>query len=535
MWEAARFYFGKELRDLSVGEMAILAGMVKAPNLYAPTRHPDSAIQRRNYVLQRMREHGDLTQEEYNAALQETIPHRQLPVDVNEAPYFADFVRDELRQRYPSDALTTSGMQIFTALDMRLQKIAQEVVRKGVERLEAQYRRLRRTKPEDQLQACLIAMRPQTGEVLAMVGGRDYQTSQFNRVTQAHRQPGSVFKPIVYLTALAREHEHHEGLFLPTSLVLDAPFTWSFGDQEWSPGNYNDRYYGTVSLRRALEQSLNAATARVAQQVGLKAIRDTARQLGFVSPLPLYPSVVLGSAEVTPYEVAVAFSTLANQGVRVSPLSMKKIVNQEGQTVEQHFFQVEKVLPPEVVYMITHLMEGVIESGTAREARRMGFARPAAGKTGTTNDYGDAWFVGFTPELVTVVWVGFDRRESLHLSGGQAALPIWTEFMKHATAGEPVTCFSPPPGVYLRREGEFGESYDASPCPSVTEEAFYSIEEARQTPTPQRFDAPPVDTSALPAPQTAPETAIVHSPAPPASLPATPDGARERKPWWRLF
>jgi membrane carboxypeptidase/penicillin-binding protein len=167
--------------------------------------------------------------------------------------------------------------------------------------------------------------------------------------------------------------------------------------------------------------------------------------------------MVLGSAEVTPYEVAVAFSALANQGIRVTPLPIKKITNQEGETLERRALQVEQVVPPDVAYMITHLMEGVIENGTAREARKMGFVRPAAGKTGTTNDYGDAWFVGFTPDLVTVVWVGFDHREPLHLSGGQAALPIWTEFMKRATEGEPVTCFSPPPGIRMRRRTGFGD------------------------------------------------------------------------------
>jgi penicillin-binding protein 1B len=537
MWEAARFYFGKDPRDLTTGEMAILAGMVKAPNLYAPTRHPDSALQRRNYVLQRMYEHGDLTQDEYDTARQETITHRQLPADVNGAPYFADFVRDELQASYPNDVLTNAGLHIFTSLDMRVQRIAQDVVHRGVEALEAQHRNLRRAKPEDRLQACLIAMRPQTGEVLAMVGGRDYQTSQFNRVTQAHRQPGSVFKPIVYLTALARERERHEGFFLPTSAVLDAPFSWSFGDQVWSPGNYNDRYYGTVTLRRALEQSLNAATARIAKQVGLKPIRDMARQLGFVSPLPLYPSMVLGSAEVTPYEVAVAFSTLANQGIRVAPLPIKKIVNQDGETLERRSLHLEQGVPPDVAYMVTHLMEGVVENGTAREARKMGFVRPAAGKTGTTNDYGDAWFVGFTPDLVAVVWVGFDHRESLHLSGGQAALPIWTEFMKRATEGEPVSCFSPPPGIRVQQRMDFGEQRGAFSCPSVTEDAFYATEGPTQTNTRPDFGAHPVEIQTPFAPRSTPETVPIQSAAPPASLPSpsSPGGSTERKPWWRLF
>lgn len=538
MWEAARFYFGKEPRDLTLSEAAVLAGMVKAPNWYAPTRHPDAAFQRRNYVLQRMREQEDITQEEYEAALQESISPRQLPLDVNKAPYFADFIREELQTNYPSDALTKAGLHVSTSLDMRLQRIAQEVVNKGLEELEAHHPRLRRTTPEERLQACLIAMRPQTGEILAMVGGRDYQTSQFNRVTQARRQPGSIFKPVVYLTALARERELREGRFLPTSRLLDKPFSWSFGNQVWSPGNYNDRYYGRVSLRRALEQSLNAATARLAQSVGLKAIRETARNLGFVSPLPLYPSMVLGSAEVTPYEVAVAFSTLANQGIRVTPKPINRIVNQEGETLERRSIQVEQVIPPDVAYMVTHLMEGVIEHGTARKARSMGFVRPAAGKTGTTNDYGDAWFVGFTPDLVAVVWVGFDKRESLNLSGGQAALPIWTEFMKRATEGQAVACFSPPPGIRIGWRFSMSEENPAPSCPSVDEEAFYVDEEPYQDGSqpslrPLPIEAPAPLSSPLDNPSEQPTRAIPSSPSAPAVV--LPSKPADQKPWWRLF
>ena len=520
MWEAARFYFGKEPRDLTLGEMAVLAGMVKAPNRYAPTRHPDQALQRRNYVLQRMYELGDITKDEYQAALQQPVGPRDLPPDSNDAPYFADLVRKELEENYSDEVLTTAGLHIFTSLDMSLQRIAQEVVRSGLSELEAKYPRLRRDKPEERLQACLIALQPQTGEIRAMVGGRDYQASQFNRVTQAHRQPGSIFKPIVYLTALAEERERREGRFLPTSLVEDAPFTWFYEGKEWSPGNYKDEYLGVVTLRRALEMSLNAATARVAQQVGIEPIRQTARRLGIVSPLPPYPSLVLGAAEVTPFEVAVAFSTVANQGLRVTPLTIKRVTNQEGETIERRAVQVEQVIPPEDAYLLTHLLEGVMERGTGRGTRQRGFERPAAGKTGTTNDYGDAWFVGYTPDLLAVVWVGFDHREPLGLSGAQAALPIWTEFMKRATAGHPAVGFTPPPGITLVPIDRL-TGFRATPyCPTVIEEAFYSGEE----PT-------------LPCPRHAPATVPVEvtpSPPPPPSTPVPPPPA-EKRPWWRLF
>ena len=546
MWEAARFYFGKELRDLTLGEMAVLAGMVKAPNLYAPNRHPEQARQRRNYVLLRMLELGDITEEEYRSAMQEPLSPHSLPVDANSAPYFADLVRKELEENYSGEMLTAGGLHVFTSLDMQLQRIAQEVVRSGLEELEAKHPRLRRTKPEERLQACLIALQPQTGEIRAMVGGRDYQTSQFNRVTQAHRQPGSVFKPIVYLAALTQERERREGHFLPTSLVEDEPFTWFYEDKEWSPGNYKDEYLGTVTLRRALEMSLNAATARVAQQVGLDPIRQTARLLGFVSPLPLYPSLVLGSAEVTPLEVAMAFSTVANQGLRATPLTIKRIANQEGETLERRAVQVEQAITPEDAYMLTHLLEGVLERGTGRSARQRGFDRPAAGKTGTTNDFGDAWFVGYTPDLLTVMWVGFDIREPLGLSGGQAALPIWTEFMKRATAGRPVTGFSLPPGVTLvsidRQAGCRATPYS----PAVIEEAFYSGEEPTESCSRDIPGVMPVEAAPAPSSDRLRETAPVEEgttpPSPPSptvrpSLPAvpTPRPPDEGRPWWRIF
>jgi penicillin-binding protein 1B len=540
VWEAARFYFGKEPRDLTLGEMAVLAGMVKAPNLYAPTRHPQAALQRRNYILQRMRELGDITAEEYEAALHEVVSPRNLPPDITGAPYFADFVREQLKEQYPGKVLTSRGLHVFTSLDMHLQQIAQDVVRKGLEELEAQHPRLRRSKPEERLQACLIAIQPQTGEVRAMVGGRDYQVSQFNRVTQARRQPGSVFKPIVYLTALARERERREGLFLPTSLVSDVPFTWDYGDQAWSPGNYKDKYYGTVTLRRALEMSLNAATARIARRVGLKPIRDTARRLGIVSPLPLYPSLVLGSAEVTPYEVAVVFSTLANYGIQATPLPIKRILNQKGEMVERHALHLEQAVASEDAYMLTHLLEGVLERGTGREARKRGFDRPAAGKTGTTNDFGDAWFVGYTPDLVAVVWVGFDHREMLDLSGGQAALPIWTEFMKRATQGRPMPCFLPPPGVIIPTRGSVDELNGTSPCPAATATALYTPRELPQTGTNPRVETVPVGVPSAPPPSSSrpmPESTSVQFPFPATSAPtaARPSRPAEARPWWRLF
>jgi penicillin-binding protein 1B len=537
VWEAAHFYFGKEPRDLTLGEMATLAGIVRAPNWYAPNRHPQRATQRRNYVLQRMLELNDIAQQEYQAAVQEPVGVRISPIGVGSAPYFADLIRKELQEHYSGEMLATAGLQIHTSLDMHLQRIAEETVQNGLEGLEKKYPRLRRDKPEERLQASLIAIQPQTGAIRAMVGGRDYQISQFNRATQARRQPGSIFKPIVYLAALARERERREGRFLPTSFFDDSPFTWFYGDKQWSPGNYKDEYLGRVTLRQALEMSLNAATARIAQQVGLEPIRQTAQQLGIVSPLPPYPSLVLGAAEVAPFEVAVAFSTLANQGVRVVPVTVKRVVNQEGETLDRRTIRAEQVIPPEDAYLLTHLLEGVMERGTGRSARQNGFERAAAGKTGTTNDFGDAWFVGYTPDLLAVVWVGFDHRESLGLSGGQAALPIWTEFMKRATAGQPAAQFMPPPGVTLVKIDRTTGCRATPESRRILEEAFYSGEEPDEFCQRQWYrrypiaDTPPPP---LPLPRDMDRPPLREEPWDQFPTPTSPRPG-EKRPWWRLF
>jgi len=321
---------------------------------------------------------------------------------------------------------------------------------------------------------------------------------------------------------------------LPSSRLEDVPFTWAFQGEVWNPGNYNNRYLGTVSLRRALEFSLNAATARLAQEIGLDLIRQTAENVGFVSPLPQYPSLVLGAAEVTPLEVAVAFSTIANQGVRTVPRPIKLVSNQQGETLVQHGIEMEQAVLPEDAYVITHLLEGVLDRGTGRAARERGFTLPAAGKTGTTNDYGDAWFVGYTPDLVTVVWVGFDQRQSLGLSGAQAALPIWTTFMKQVTAGQPRAEFIPPPGVTLVPIDLQTGFRATEQCPVVIDEAFYEGEEPHQ-PCPRHASRViPIETTPdRDRPASEREGQDVSNSRPRVELPPPPP-ARE-KPWWKLF
>ena len=478
--EAAQFYFSKPLSDLTMGEVALLAGLIRAPNKLSPYRSVDAATKRRNVVLGKLVDDKIISRKQYDAALHEALSHRELVKVTNDAPFYVDFLRRELAENYSNDVLTTEGLNIFTSLDLQLQRIAERSLAEGLKKLEETYANLRRKGDDDNLEGAIIVLRPQTGEIKAMVGGRSYQKSQFNRVFQAKRQPGSVFKPFVYLAALMSGADGGKK-FTPVTMLEDSPFTWSYDGQEWQPGNYNDEYFGTVTLRRALEKSLNSATARVARDVGIKRVADIAHRLGIQSSLPAVPALALGAAEVTPLEVAVAFSTLANNGVRTRPIAVKQVMDTRGQVLEKRDVRVEKVLSPQYAFMMNYLLKGVLDRGTADFARRWGFTRPAAGKTGTTNDYKDAWFVGYTPDLLAVVWVGFDNQSKLGLSGAQAALPIWTEFMKRATAGTPITDFVAPPGIKIVEIDPLSGQPATANCPYVLREAFIEGEEPTGT------------------------------------------------------
>lgn len=468
--EAAQFYFGKQLADLTVGETALLAGLIRAPNANSPFRSPMRAQARRDAVLTAMAEHGTITAAEAEAARAEPLALRPWIAERTNAPYFVDAVRRQLQTSYPPEALTAEGLRIFTSLDGEMQAAAEAAVRDGLAELERQYPKLRRDEPEEQLEAALVAVHPATGEIKAMVGGRDYRVTQFNRVTDAVRQPGSVFKPVVYYAAF----DPDAGMphFTPTTRIEDAAFAWTYEGRTWTPGNYKERYRGVVTTREALEESLNAATARVAFDLGLPRIIEAAERLGFPGPLPALPSMVLGGLETTPLTVAEVYGVFASQGQRTTPRAITQVADEHDALIEGRPLDITSVVSPQASYLVTHVLEGAIDHGTGSAARTLGFRIPAAGKTGTTNDYGDAWYAGYTPDLVTVVWVGFDRRQSLGLSGAQAALPIWTAFMKRATAGRPARDFEVPEGIVLATvDPESGERATAA-CPRTIVEAF---------------------------------------------------------------
>ncbi len=473
VWEASQFYFAKTPDTLTVAEMALLAGLIRGPNLYSPFRDQARAIERRNVVLALMHAERHIDDATYEAARNEPLRVSTAMTRAKDAPYFVDFVRQELADLYPTDLLTSEGLRIYTSLDLHLQYQAEQALQDGLAALEKRHPRLQADTPEEQLQGCLLAIQPQTGAIKAMMGGRNYRSTQFNRCTQALRQPGSVFKPFVYAAALENTR-HTTTPITPSTRIDDEPFTWEYDGRTWTPSNYGNRYHGNVTVREALEQSLNAATARLAYQIGLPAVLDVAQQMGISSPLPRYPAAILGAVEVSPFEVAQAYSVFVNGGLRAAPLSIKRVLDRSGVPLERKAVEVVPALPADTAYLVTHMLEGVVDRGTAQGARSMGFKRTAAGKTGTTNDYRDAWFVGFTPELLAVVWVGFDERRPLNLSGASAALPIWVDFMKRATAGLPATDFAMPPGIRIVTIDPESGGIATANCPHVISEAYYS-------------------------------------------------------------
>jgi penicillin-binding protein 1B len=446
--EASDFYFAKSPRDLTVAEAALIAGLIRGPNAYSPFLGPERALQRRNTVLRLLLEAGDIDEVAYDAAVASPLGVVDAPPDATIAPFFVDYVKSELVKRFPQDTLTTEGLNVCTTLDPLLQEDAQRALQEHLARLEKERPKL--AAAPDRLEAALVALAPGTGKIRAMVGGRSYQASQFNRAVHARRQTGSTFKPIVYLAAmLDGDPARH---LTPASRLDDSPFAWPLaGGRTWTPSNYGDHYLGEVTARVALERSLNAAAARVAQTVGLARIVALAREMGVTAALPEVPALALGAGEATPLEMATVFAVLANGGTRAEPVAIERVTSRDGQPILGEPPALRAVVPPDRAYVLTHMLEGVLDAGTASSARSAGFRRPAAGKTGTTNDYRDAWFVGFTPDLVTAVWVGFDQRSALGMSGGRAALPLWTAFMTEATAGLPPRPFLPPPGVTMVR------------------------------------------------------------------------------------
>ena len=466
---ASRAYFRKEIHQVTPAEAALLAGMIRGPNSYSPAVNPERARTRRDVVLTRMKELGSLSPADWQAARGEAVRVPPVTATAQPAPYFTDYVRAELEQRFSERG---DAAAVYSTLDLVLQRFAEAAVVRGLDRLETRLPRLRRDESGRRLQAALVALDPASGEIRALVGGRDYAQSQYNRAALARRQPGSAFKPFVYLAAL-RRHNKDEPALTAASLVDDAPVMLTVGTETWSPRNYNDHYEGRVTVRRALEQSLNAATVRVAETVGLPAVIETARELGFEGDLAAVPAMTLGAFEATPIELARAYLPLANGGQRPpGAVAVRAVRDRDGDVTPSDAADTIPVITPAEAYLVTSLLEGVIQSGTGTGARGVASADAVAGKTGTTNDGRDAWFVGYTPRLVVAVWVGFDGGDAHGLSGAEAALPIWTDFMREALAAYPQPAFAVPSGISFAAIDLTNGRLANDACPLTARETF---------------------------------------------------------------
>ena len=426
MGEAARLYFGKHVSDLSLAESALLAAIIQSPNGISPHRHPERAVKRRNLVLSLMGDLDFATTSEVEAAKADPLRVAAVTVEEGEVRYFLAALAQQLPKVYDAETLTSEGLRIYTTLEPRMQRAAARALKAGLKRIEGEVPE--GTPAEARLQGCLIAMRPQTGEILALVGGRDYGVSQFNRCTQAKRQVGSVFKPFVYVTALDPATGPHITL---ASRIDDSPFEVETRDGLWQPTNWDDEFHGeAVPVREALARSMNVASARLAQEVGIGRVAAMAQKLGITSPLPRVPSLALGTAEVSPVEVARAYATLANGGRRPVWRTFIDVVRASGDAaVHKPLEGAKRVIDPGVAYLATSMLQGVVDRGTAIGVRRAGLEGPIAGKTGTTDNEIDLWFVGYTPELVAVVWVGYDEPRSVGAPSSRGALPIWVDFV----------------------------------------------------------------------------------------------------------
>jgi penicillin-binding protein 1B len=428
--EAAQAYFGKDLRQLTIPEAAMLAGLVQRPSYYNPFRHPDRIRERRNLVLSLMRQNGYISERDYALACDTPIQLVTGGAESTEAPYFVDLVNDDLQSHFQDKDFQANSYRIYTTLDLDLQRAAVEAVRAGMQHVDEQVKKQHRFKnvQAPEAQVALIALDPHTGAIKALIGGRNYGTSQLDRILSL-REPGSSFKPFVYAAALDTAVNGGPRILTPATMVDDSPTTFWFDNKPYEPGNFKNEFHGEVTLREALAHSMNIATIKVAEMIGYDAVVQFAKKAGLNEDIQATPAVAIGAYDAKPLEIAGAYTVFANQGIYTKPNSITLVRAQNGSTFYQPTAETRQVLDPRVTYLMVSLLEEVLRSGTAAAVRASGFTVPAAGKTGTSRD---GWFAGFTTELLCVVWVGFDDNLKLGLEGAHSAAPIWGDFMKRA-------------------------------------------------------------------------------------------------------
>ncbi|MBW2222089.1 MAG: PBP1A family penicillin-binding protein [Deltaproteobacteria bacterium] len=470
---AALTYFGKHASELNLAESALLAGLPKAPSAYSPIRHPLKAQKRQRYVLQRMLQRGYITKGQAKEAADMTlniVPPENKNIKV--APYFTEYLRQYLENTYGTDLLYGEGLKVYTPLNLLMQKSAQRAVESGLNDFET---REGSQKDESRVQGALVAMEPRTGHVKALVGGVKFLENQFNRAIQARRQLGSAFKPIVYAAALDKD-------YVTTTIIIDSPLIFKIkSDMEfWEPRNYDLEFKGPITLRKALAYSRNIITIKILQDIGIDYVINYAKRLGIDSPLNRDLSLALGSSGISLLEITRAYAVFANQGFKVEPIFITKVTDRNGTVLEENKPRLSQAISPQTSYIMTSLLKSVVEEGTGRKVKAL--HRPCAGKTGTTNDVRDAWFIGFTPHIIAGTWVGFDDEKPLgkHETGAVAASPIWLKFMQEVLEGTPMKTFSIPEGIiFVKIDPETGKP----PSPQSQKIIFECFKEELPTET----------------------------------------------------
>ena len=470
--EASEVYFGKDVTRLTLPEAATLAGLIQQPSYINPYRWPDRAKQRRNVVLKLMRDNKYISDKDFETASAAPMALARGAGESAEAPYFVDLVNDTLTDKFSDYDFQASPYRIYTTLDMNLQRDAAEAVRIGMEEADKRIKGRKKKDPKyPDPQCALIALDPYTGEVRALVGGRNYGTSQLNRIL-AKRQPGSSFKPFVYATALNTALSGGSLLLTPATMIQDEPTTFWYDGKPYEPSNFEHKFYGSVAMRDAMAHSLNVATVKVAEQVGYGNVVELARKAGLNMEIQPTPAVALGAYEVTPLEIAGAYTIFVNKGIYSKPYFLSSIATDHGSTIFDSQPEHRNVLDPRITFMMDQLLEEVVRSGTAAGLYGRGINFPVAGKTGTSHD---GWFAGFTSKLICVVWVGFDDNRQLDLEGAHSALPVWAEFMKRAHEHREyrnVNDFSPPAGVVSAQIDPASGQLASAACPKVRTEYF---------------------------------------------------------------
>ncbi len=480
---ASRKFFGKSVRDIGLNQMALLAGLPKNPGGYNPFAYPERAARRVSLVLGAMEEFGVITEAQRDSLRDRSLDLVKKVSDNQDfAGYFAEQIRIVLEEKYGARSVYRDGYTVYTTLDAKLQRAAERNLERWLREIETAYGfKLTRARFEaaaargeklapEYLQGALVAIDPRSGHILAMIGGRDFRETQYNRAIQAPRQPGSAFKPFVYISAL-------ENGYNPSDIILDTPLVVELPNGDvYKPRNYDRKFHGAITLREALSRSINIPSIKLIQALGPPSVIGVAKRMGIKSRLQNVLSLALGASEVTLLDLASAYGVLAAEGMRAEPMSILRIEDRNGNTVEEYREFHEEALPPDVSYMITDMLESVIDevNGTAWAVRSRGLDIPVAGKTGTTDEYTDAWFIGYTPEIVIGVWTGYDERKSIGdgMTGARVALPIWIETMKAAYPGNRGPAFNRPPNIIEELVCQESGLLSTPYCPKISREIF---------------------------------------------------------------